>query len=449
MIFQVSACGRRWSWACVDPVRLRASVGALFDRSVLKFSISSTAVQGASLLSGVIGLRWLPVAAAGVWQSVLLVQSYLGFTRLGVLNAANRALPFALGRGDQISARVIAATAQYFEVSRAALEGAVFLLAAVSAWGAGYWRWSLLAMVIAAPAEAYHNYLLSTFRGSRDFDRLARLQLLHALLWLASPAAVYLFGFHGLCLYWAIRVTLIATLAHRVRPFRVRPCLNSPMLLGLFRDGIPLFITNYAWNIATTFDKVIILHRGGTAALGSYAPAAAAATAIGMIPTSVGAYLYPQSSYWLGRGDRGRDIWIRAVSAVALSTAAALPLSVVVWWFAPALVSRLFPQYARCLPALRLNVLAGLILGATSVSTILRSFQSWRQLYLYVGLHVALKWVCPWVVSSRGDVLTNVAYGSLGAGCGSAIVALLISYAASRSLDSGRRCTGSLAAGGQ
>jgi hypothetical protein len=52
----------------------------------------------------------------GVWHTLLIVLSYLGVVRLGIVNGMGRELPFALGRGDVEAGRRIAATTLLYNV---------------------------------------------------------------------------------------------------------------------------------------------------------------------------------------------------------------------------------------------------------------------------------------------------------------------------------------------
>ena len=81
------------------------------SRKVLvNFTAASLGLMAATMLSNLVIIRWLEPEETGVWQTLVLAQSYMAFTQLGFFNGLNREFPFWMGRGDDEKAHRMAAT---------------------------------------------------------------------------------------------------------------------------------------------------------------------------------------------------------------------------------------------------------------------------------------------------------------------------------------------------
>ena len=178
-------------------------------------------------------------------------------------------------------------------------------------------------------------------------------------------------------------------------------------------------MAGYLQLVATGFDRVILLHRGGVEAVGYYAPAVAVLGALGVVPGAVATYVYPRMSYALGQGQRPRTA--RAHGALAPRRSRSrrgLPVAVAGWIAAPPAIERFFPQYVASVPAVRWSLVAGVLWGFTSLTTLFGSLKAWRSLALYIGVLLAARWTLPWLLS-RSEPLVGVARGNA---CAAAVV---------------------------
>jgi O-antigen/teichoic acid export membrane protein len=415
--------------AAVERPRLARLTGG--QRVFVAFTLSVAALNAASLVSNVFAFRWIDPASMGVWHTLLLAGSYLTIVRLGVINGMGRELPFALGSGDVLRAQRIAATALACNAAASAVVGAAFL--APLAWSSGEtWRLGLAAMAVVGASNLYLAYLQATFRSDADFARLTRVHLLQATLAALMPVAVYAFGFAGLCLHAALQSLLATGYAHALRPLRVAPRFEPGIARELLATGLPLFAAGYLQLFASGFDRVILLERGGVEAVGYYAPALAVLGALGVVPGAVATYVYPRMSYALGQGRTPRALGRMAFTAAAVSVAAGVPLALLGWFASPPLIERYFPQYGASVPAVRWSLVAGVLWGLASVTTLLGSLKAWRSLALYIGVLLVARWTLPWLLSGRHDPLVGVARGNACAAAVVGALSLLLALRAAR-----------------
>jgi len=403
-------------------------VAAATQSTFVWFSGSTLALNAASLIGGMLALRWVDPAAMGVWQTLVLAQSYFLVVRFGVLNGMNRELPYLLGRGERDEALRVAGMAQLHAVVCSGLAALAFGGAVWVCWGWGPdWRWALASMAVLASATSYLGYIQATFRSSDDFRRLTHLQLSQAATTLLLPVFAAEWQFRGFCAHAALQAVVIALFAHRIRPLRVEPSWCGTAAKTLLATGLPLFVSGYLLTAAAGLDRLILLHVAGVEALGYYAPAMAVVGAMSVLPNALAAYLYPKLSFRLGQGHSPEQLWRAAASAMAISALVALPLVALVWAFAPTIVAALLPAYGRGVPAIRAASVTGLAMTTSVCTAVLSTLKAWRRLYAYVAILFGLKIVLPWYGARAADPVAGVAIGSMWASAvGGAVAVYLV-----------------------
>jgi O-antigen/teichoic acid export membrane protein len=380
----------------------------------LAFVLAVGTTNVASLAGNAFVFRWVDPASMGVWHTLLLASSYLMVARLGVVNGMGRELPFALGRGDLDGARRIAATSLSYSVVCSVVVGLSFLVPLlVLRPSEPTWRLALPTIAVVSAANLYLAFLQATFRSDSDFAHLARVYWLQAAISLLLPVLVYTLGFPGLCLHSALQAVVVTAFAHAIRPLRVPARFEPQVARQLLATGMPLFLAGYLQVLAAGFDRVILLHRGGVAAVGYYAPAVAVLAALGIVPGAVATYVYPRMSYALGHGRSEGSLGRMALSAAAVSVLAGLPVAAAGWLVAPSVIERFFPQYVASIGAVRWSLVSGLVWSLSPATMVLGSLKAWRSLAFYVCLLLVTRSACPWVLSRAGDPLEGVARGNL------------------------------------
>lgn len=416
----------------VERLRARASGRGTF----LAFTGSAAAVNLASLAGNAVAFRYVDPASMGVWHTLVLASGYLAAARLGIVNGLGRELPFALGRGDTVSARRITSAGLAANHASALAAAAAFALLLAAFWSRGpVWRLALCAMAVASTATFHLTFLQATYRSDADFARLARVQWIQAGALLLMAPAVYLFGFTGLCAHAALVALTATAFAQAWRPLRVRARFDASVARDLLAVGFPLFAAGYLQTLAAGFDRVILLAHGGVAAVGYYAPAAAVVAALAIVPGAVATWVYPRTSYGLGQGRPRASIRRSAYAAAAVSLAVSLPVAVAGWLAAPPAIARFFPRYEASIPAVRWSLLAGLLWSVAPAAQVLGSLKAWRSLGAYVAAGLVVRWACPWWLSQGGDVLAGVARGNALAGALMAVLAVALVAGATRTGD--------------
>ena len=86
-----------------------------FNRKILLIFASSSIIWQITYVGCELAiLRFVDPDMIGIWQLVLLFQSYSAISRLGIMNAMNREFPFYLGQKNEAKAEAVHTTSFFF-----------------------------------------------------------------------------------------------------------------------------------------------------------------------------------------------------------------------------------------------------------------------------------------------------------------------------------------------
>jgi len=362
-------------------------------RTGVTFASSAILVHGASAIANVVLMRWIGPTDMGAWQALVLVQTYLGVVRVGVVNGLNREYPFLKGAGDDASALEIAATAR-FHCGLSALAGFGYF-ATRAAVGAPQAAFALACMALVSAAQFYRSYLEGTLRGSNEFRWLSRVNGMTGALQLLSLPLVAWGGFRAMCVRFAVIELLGLALLHAGHPALVTPRPRLAAYRRLFATGLPLFASNYLLATSATFGRVFVLSHGGAESLGLFHVSISVQGALGMVPSTIVLYLAPRFAQQFGKENNARAIASRGVRSALLLLAGLAPLAVVGWLAMPFVASRLLPLYSSVVWEMRVALLTG-VFGASQVAlAAFAATKSWKPMAVFIAAAVLFRFGAP------------------------------------------------------
>ena len=361
-------------------------------RTMLFFTSANLGLQIASFCAQFVSLRFVPPGDMGIWQFVTMVEVYLMFSRLGVVNAMNREYPFLCGRGDFEQAKAIVRTAQTYSILNGAVASAIFFVIGIFRyqWGPA-WRIALFAMALSVPAQLYLSYLEGTYRAENEFHRLSILRLVQIPLLGITLVLPWRLGLAGFCLRSLLLALVSTILAHRYRPVRLPPGFSMPQFKTLIATGWHLLIWNYSFQLVQSFPRLAVVTLGGITALGLFTPVNWCMVALGGLSGSISAYLSPVLTF---RYAKARvSVGIIALKAAMLIVLIMIPAVVCGFFLLPAAVLKLTPGYALAIPAARLALIVSLV-DCFSIATIkFAATKAWRAMYVYLFFNIVLRFV--------------------------------------------------------
>lgn len=378
--------------------------------TLVRFSTSSVLLQAINMLCSLLVLKWLPPREMGLWQSLLLLGTYAGIAQGGAIHGLSREMPFAMGQAKDTEVAELVGTAQI----SAAVGAGLCLLGIPLGWlffSTQAERWGTSAVLFATAVGIYRNYLRATYRASRTFDSLAKIQGIEALLALGTLPLVWGLGFAGLAVRHLIIEALSCLLNHLLRPMKSLASFRWRSLERLIATGLPIFAFAYLSDVARSLPRLALLKLGGVLWVGVFAPASAMVGVIQMVPSAMSAYIYPQMTYRLGKSGDPATLWPVARAAALIPLAVTAPFALLLIVIFPPLIARFFPTYVECIPALRWTAGAGVFCGAGIAVNALASLKAYRAMAWFVANRLIVLAVFPFAAGWWCQTLTGVAAG--------------------------------------
>jgi O-antigen/teichoic acid export membrane protein len=358
----------------------------------------------ARMFTGLICIRWITPEQMGIWQLMMLIESYLMFARFGIFNSLNRELPFYLGRGRTEKAMKYHDTAEGYAI----LISLLFLMVLPISLlfyhpPIVYWKECMLVFTAYLPFKFYSGFIELTFRSGRDFRNLAVVQLILIVFTILSVWLVYFFGFEG----YLARVVVLAfiglILMSWFRPFRFKADLNLQYLKQLFRMGMPLFASNYGQSVINSFPGMLILIFGNIATLGLYYPVSILMNFGSLVPGIISTYLYPQLSFDFGASKNAKEVVKKSISAGFSAMLIMVPVIAVLYFLLPEIFYRFAPQYTGAMVVSKWALLFSLVSCMNLFYNPFAVLKAWRPMYIFLLISAIVTWCIPYLVMSITD----------------------------------------------
>ena len=381
-------------------------------KTLVSFSLASVALMGATMVSNLAVIRWLMPEQTGIWQTLVLAQSYFAFAQLGFFNGLNREYPFWMGRKEPEKARKMAGTAQ-LQAGICSVGSLVIFALALLFTDDPEWMKGIIAMGLVTGSGFYREYLAATYRTNAAFDDLARIFWVQAALLILTVPLVYWLRFDGLCLRLGLVALSVVFLMHRTRPVRVRAMWDMPSVKALLSAGAPLLALSYLITLSNGFDRVILLSHVGVVAVGLFAPALAIKNAMNALPAAVNQFISPRLSQRLGATSDAKSLWGTSWRATLATCGVMVPVVAVGWFALPPLIEAFFPRYVEAIYPAQLMLASGLFTGLGAGTAVLASLKAWVALGVLNSLTLGLLWVLPSYFAGQMEPLVGVAWGWL------------------------------------
>jgi O-antigen/teichoic acid export membrane protein len=394
---------------------------------LLSFAGSSMLLSVVQLVANVLILRWVPPEELGVWHTIVVLKSYALIFNIGVSNGLNRELPFLLGKKHIRLARSVAQSALFVS-----LVAAVTVLLLFSSWALFSTdynvRLSLLVVAVVSATTFINIYYGTTFRTNQAFFVFSKINaalITIELLTLILPA---LYGFSGFLLRLVVIELLKLILFLKFQPFPVFPRFRWLPFKFLVSTGMPLFISDYLSAITETFKRVILKGASSFEMVGLFAPALAVYTLNGLLPQTMGRYIFPKLNYGIGQGHSMQALWEKNLKFSLLCMLLMVPIVLVGWFAAPPAIRFMFPEYSVGAHAAQIALFSGLFMPFAMLMNFFHAIKHWASIYTLIAIKLVLLFVLQWSFVRIMPPLEGVAYGTLIAQVIYAVVIVLFGF---------------------
>ena len=264
-------------------------MAAIYVSQVLSFGISF-ATKG---LLGPVDL--------GIWSLLLAVLSFLSLLELGVVQAANKEIAYALSKGDEEVAEKLKRVQYAFVVLTSVLGSLGVLLYAIvmSGQNGKTLTFGLLAIALILPISQIHMGQVSLYWANRRFSETGLLVVFEAVL--AGTVGLYLVWAFGLVgqiavfiLILAVKVSVLSRQAGADSKLKIGFSWDAKTLKHLLRIGIPLQVINLANVFKISGTVFLISYFFDTRSVGFYALALSVQNFIYWTPNAFSIVMFPR-----------------------------------------------------------------------------------------------------------------------------------------------------------
>ena len=400
----------------------------LFLNSTLVFYI-------VRLLTGVVTYRYIVPELLGIWASFTTFTTIAQFLRLGIPNGMNRELPFSLGRNDNEKAYQYASTTlfySFFTILIIIICAVVFFVTFDFSNRYNYedeYKLAAVVFFITLAVEPYTTYLTGTFRSNDSFNKLSWVQIINAVLNVATIILVVFYGFKG---YVIRELTLSISnlvLLHIWRPLdNIKPVFHKDIFITLFKTGFPIFIIGYLASFIDTIPRLFIIKYGTTVELGIYSPIILIMGIVFLIPNTLTSYLYPKFSSAYGAGQPRIYFWKR-MKLIMLSSLMIGMVSIVGIYLLIDKVMLFFPNYLPAVPYIKMASFGMIFIGyklGTTVCVVFKEYKWMLANSIVYGITMLLSIFILYQFYS--DILTIVSYALVSASVCMFVFSIIMVY---------------------
>lgn len=381
------------------------------------FAFSSFVKTIILAITNIVILRWVSPAEIGIYNSFNVLIAYSFFMQLGVFTGLNREIPYLFGQGKEDEVHELVKTgisyAKILSFSSFFIGFIVFIFTYYLAVLNKNEIKMFLVIIFLISFSFYQNYLNVTFRTSKNFNILARINHASSLVMIFSMLLVYFFSYNGLVLFYFVNAFVFLLLTHLYRPFKLKSEFSKDSFKRLMKVGIPIFAWGYLQQISKTFNRMILLAVGTVYLVGIFSPATAVFTAIAFLPTTIAQFLYPKFSYLYGKYDDTK-ILIPYVNKIYLLSILLIPPTIIFGYtLIPWAINSYFPKYSEGILATQLFLISGVININTISINIFYSIGNKRSVSIYTITKTALMFICPICCLPFFSPLTAISIGTL------------------------------------
>lgn len=376
------------------------SPSKVLRRGDLTHFSASMAAAAIGLLSTLVAARYLLPADLGTVQTVMMIGTYFAYVDLGVSSGLQRMLPQFLGQGQHEEARLHACAA--WAVTRWVVALGVGISALTSAYGwvtgkGAFFQFAVLGLLTLLTAGTVETFLALVFRGCQQFAdlglRLHWKNLGTVVLSLLPVVA----GRSGMIVRNILLPLLGWGLLHPRQPLELEARVDWPRIRVLARTGLPIVVLYMISSYLSVADRSLVAVFLGPEAVGHFSLAALLLAGFQVLPSSLGAILYPRAAEALARRPSSDSLRGILLVSVLFNLGALIPVALASYaWIEPA-IHHLLPRYEPGAAAARITCLGAPFLGYVGVGNILVVLRRSHHL----SAILLLGWLASWGIGSR------------------------------------------------
>lgn len=317
-----------------------------------------------NIVAGLIVAKLLLPEELGLFNSFSIFTGYIILLQIGIPSGLSRELPFFFGKGEIEKAHKFASTAQFFSLSIS------ILILVISIVVAGYFYYlssidyafgSIIIGITSFRAFYVTKYLKILYRSNTDFNKLATIDFIFAVISLLSVVFIWLYGFYGLGIRVFLTVLVELIISFYWRPIRIKPEWSLVRFKELFKIGGSMFFVSSIYGLWPTIQRTVILSLGGVKALGLFALAFIVQSMLGIVSSSISNISFPKMSYAYGKGASFKEILNIPLTFVLYAIVLHIIVAIIGWFLLPIVVEMFLPNYIEGTEAAQWMLIVSLV----------------------------------------------------------------------------------------
>ncbi len=407
------------------------------NSTLSKYTLSLFYLNLSRLISGFFIYQWISPYHMGIWQTMILIQTYFGFAKLGVVNGMNRELPFYLGKGQKDKGMSLVNNTLFYNLF---IIGTLLL---VLLFGNKYFVKKdfflpVLTIFIVISAQTYSTFLQGVYRSYLRFDIITKAFFIEGTLRLASIILIYFYNFKGFLGREIIVVIIMAILLHLFSPIKLKPVFQKKIFLILVKTGFPIFLFSYLIQVADTIPRFLILKNMDITSLGLFAPAATILGVLLIIPNSLSSFFYPKLTHNLGKSNSIARLFKAVIKVHFGISLVLLPVIVTAWFVLPIIIEEYIPKYIGSIEIIHLILISSLFLGFKFGYTSLVIIKAKKFMFLFSVIYSFFQFAFPMFLYSYFKNINGLVGGMILSYMAMFISSILLNFLAFKELKNKR-----------
>ncbi len=392
-------------------MRLRNQLGWFNTKTFLLFSGSNIIYQLITLVAELAILKMVSVELIGTWQYALLIQSYVVFARLGIINSFNREYPYltSLQNYDKADS-VLKTTAFHIRMSMAvqALAFVILLIYQFVKGSSPDLKWALAAMIAYTLLEAQSNFEEAKLRNVLFFKQISIIKIIQSLMILVTLFLPYYFGFHGL-LWRVITLQILLLISYKMSTKGTSAKWDKTIWLELFNDGWKFWLWSYLKSFIKSLPKLFIVTFSTITVLGLFTPINWMMLSFTLLTTSLGTYLYPNLSQRFAKGNQ--DLPYHTLIISAISFLITIPFIIIGFLTLPWFIKEFLPKYSEAILPMKIAIIASSFEIFAISSTVWVAMKDWTRMFIFLFFSAFLRLLSLfWLYFNQDELLLNLSY---------------------------------------
>lgn len=309
----------------------------------------------------------------GIYSTCLLLQTYLTYIQLGVMNSFNRDYPQLIGAGDLERARAYRNTSFtyllcVFGAAQILISVGFIVFGSIFHMDLRYTIGFILCALITC-VTLIENFGCYRVRIDGGFNYTSLVTALETISVAIGLVLVHYIGYYALYFTTIINMLIGITLYFRRGYSDIKFKVDWPLLKVIVISGIPLLVNSLIWTVVNSIDKIVILSKIDTEALGIYSIAQMAFSYVILVPNAMSQLFYVKMGKVYGASN---DVNKLASTAEEYTKILAAIVSIIVlcaFYFIGPLVGWIMPNYSAGTQAGQILMLGLAIYAPTMVNS--------------------------------------------------------------------------------